>query len=267
MRSINPEPGARPLLATARPPESAPKDQLDLLGNPNDPAEVAVAGERQGPELSGVSTLNPGQNRTVSAVKGPGLSGVSAVNPGQNRTVCSETPPQTPPPNARAGREPQNPRLRKGPPNPPEGGSHRLGSIVEDFVTPRGRQRHRTVAVDLDEIRSQLLSPGSTDHAQWQQIRADRECVVGASMFEIWLAALDLVGCDDGGGLLLACPTATRQRVAGRYASMIGRFGRSHGRSARLATARERQLLDALAAASAKKPGEAPLPQTHQEAV
>lgn len=76
-RSINPEPvtaararpvpgpGARPLLATARPPQSAPEDQLDHLVIPNVTAGVAVAGERKGPGMSGVSTANPGQNRTV----------------------------------------------------------------------------------------------------------------------------------------------------------------------------------------------------------
>ena len=91
------------------------------------PLVEAATGERKGPGLSGDSAENPGQNRTVSRVKGPELSGVSTVNPGQNRTVCGETPPQTPPetppPNARTGREPQNPRIRNNPPNPPEGGS------------------------------------------------------------------------------------------------------------------------------------------------
>jgi hypothetical protein len=289
-----PGPGARPLIATARPPQPAPEDQLDLLVAPNEtPADEAATGQRKGlastgvpatnagqdrtvsvpkgPGLSGVSATNPGQNRTVSIPKGPGLSGVSSLNPGQNRTVCRETPPQTPPetppPNARAGREPQNPRIRKDPPSPPEGGRHELVSIVEDYVTPRGRQRHRTVSVDLDEIRSQLLSPSPTNHAEWQQIRADVTSVVGGSMFEIWLAPLELVGCDDDGVLLLACPTATRQWVAGRYGAVIERIGRSHGRSARLATDRELQLLDALAAAGAEPPGDASLPQPHQEAV
>jgi hypothetical protein len=158
-RSINPEPvaaarprpapgpGTRPLIATARSPQPGVEDQLDLLVAPNEAAaDKAAARNRKGPELTGVSALsnpdqnravsdqkgpelsrvcalNPGQNRTVSAVKGPGLSGVSAVNPGQNRTVCGETPPQTPPetppPNVRAGRESQNPRIRKDPPTPP----------------------------------------------------------------------------------------------------------------------------------------------------
>jgi hypothetical protein len=306
-RSINPEPvaatrarqapspGARPLLATARATQPASEDQLDLpvilnetvageaaegertgagltavSAIPN-PGQNRTVSDQKGPGLSGVSALNPGQNRTVSAVKGPGSSGVSAVNPGQNRTVCGETPPQTPPqippPNARAGREPLNPRIRKDPPSPPEGGSHQLVSIVEDYLTPRGRQRHRTVTVDLDEIRSQLPSPSPTDRADWQQIRSDLESVVGASMFEIWLAALDMVGCDDGGVLLLACPPAIRGWVAGRYGELLERVSRSHGRSARLTTDRELQLLNALDTSGVATPADESLPQTHQEAV
>jgi hypothetical protein len=294
-----PLPGARPLLASARATQPASEDQLDLPVMPNETAAAeATVGERtglgliaisafpnagqnrtvsavKGPGLSGVSPANPGQGRTVSAVKGPGLSGVSAGYPGQNRTICGETPPQTPPqtppetppPNVRAGREPLNPRIRKSPPSPPEGGSHRLVSIVEDYVTPRGRQRQRTVTVDLDEIRSQLLSPSLTDRSDWLQIRAGLEFAVGASMFEVWLAGLDLVGCDDGGGLLLACPTATHPWVAGRYGAVIERVGCSHGRSARLATDRELLLLDALAGGGAETPGDDSLPQPHQEAV
>jgi hypothetical protein len=302
-RSINPEPvaalrprpaprpGARPLIATARAPQPASEDQLDLPVTPNEtPADEAAARNQKGPEstgvpalpdpgqnrtvsaqkgprLSGVSTSNPGQNQTVSPVKGPGLSGVSTLNPGQNRTVCGETPPQTPPPNARAGREPQNPRIRKDPPNPPEGGSHQLISIVEAYLTPRGRQRHRTVTVNLDAIRSQLLSPRPTDRADWQQIRDGLESAVGGSMFTIWLAPLQLIALDDGAVLLLACPTATRQWVAGRYAAVLERIGRSHGRSARLATDRELQFLDAVAAAGTETPSDAPLHHDHQEAI
>jgi len=140
-------------------------------------------------------------------------------------------------------------------------------SIVEDYLTPRGRQRHRTVTVDLDEIRSRLLSPGPADHADWQQIRNDVESVVDDSMFEIWLAPLELVGCDDSGVLLLACPPATRRWVAGRYAAVLERVARSRGRGARLASDRELQLLDALAITDAKPPGVDALPRNHQEAV
>jgi hypothetical protein len=258
-----PRPGTRPLVATTQLPESAAEDQLGFLVG-------AVAGVRKDPGLSGVSAANPSQNRTVPRVKGPGLSGVSTPNPSQNRTVCGETPPQTPPqtppPNARTGREPQNPRIRKNPPNPPEGGSQ-LVSIVEDHVTPRGRQRQRTVTVDLDEIRSQLLSPSPADQAGWQQIRAALESAVGASTFTIWLAALQLIGLADGGTLLLACPPATRRWVAGRFAAVLERVGRSHGRGVRLATDRELQLLDALTTADSMTPGDDAHPHHHQEAV
>jgi hypothetical protein len=85
-------------------------------------------------------------------------------------------------------------------------------------------------------------------------------------MFEVWLAALDLIGCDDGSVLLLACPAATRQWVAGRYGELLERVGRSHGRGVRLATDRELQLLNALSA-RAETPGDDSLPQPHQEAV
>ena len=86
-------------------------------------------------------------------------------------------------------------------------------------------------------------------------------------MFTIWLAALQLIGLDDGDTMLLACPTVTRQWVAGRYAAQLERISRSHGRSARLATDRELQLLDALAGAGTTTPGDDPLPHNHQEAV
>ena len=131
-RSINPEPvaarrmrqtpgvAARPLLATVRPRQTGTVDeQLGLQVA----ADELGAVERKGPGLSGVSTVNPGQNRMVSALKGPGSSGVCAVNPGQDRAVCRETPPETPPPSARTGREPQNPRLRKTSPAPLKGGA------------------------------------------------------------------------------------------------------------------------------------------------
>jgi hypothetical protein len=85
------------------------------------------------------------------------LSGVSASNPGQNRTVCAK-PARQRAHGTRTGREPQNPRITKNPLTPLKG-SHQLVSIVEDYFTLRGRHCHRTVTVDLDEIRSQLPPP------------------------------------------------------------------------------------------------------------
>ena len=86
-------------------------------------------------------------------------------------------------------------------------------------------------------------------------------------MFAVWLEALRLIAVDDSGALLLACPAATRQWIAGRYAAVLERVGRSHGRGVRLASDRELQLLDVLAAAGIEMPGDVPLPHDHQEAV
>jgi hypothetical protein len=297
--AVNPEPltaaqrrpgmpdGARPLLATARELLPEPEEQVGLsadaavaagqegnnLGDveARNPGQDRMVSRPRGPGLSGVSGIYPGQSRTVSELNGPSLTGVSGVNPGQSRSVCGQTPPktppETPPPNARTGRESQNPRTSKDPPNPPEGGSREPVLIVEDYLTPRGRQRHRTVTVDLDEIRAQLLSISPADRADWQQIRADLEIAVGGSMFAVWLGALRLIAVDDIGALLLACPAATRQWVAGRYSAAIQRVGQSRGRGVRLASDRELQLLDVLAAAGTEMPCDVPLPHDHQEAV
>jgi hypothetical protein len=112
-----------------------------------------------------------------------------------------------------------------------------------------------------------LLSPAPVDHGDWQRVRADLESAVGGSMFEIWLSPLELVGRDDGGVLLLACPAATRRWVAPRFAAVLERVSRSHGRCARLASDRELQLLDALHTTAGDPPLQVPLPDDHQEAV
>jgi hypothetical protein len=249
-RRVAPRRNARPLIAAARPPAPAADDGTDAR-------EVAAGGEAQtgkGPGLSGVSELNPGQNRTVSGAKGPGSSGVSELNPGQDRTVSratppeapSQTPPETPPPNARAGREPQN--HRTCPPSPPDGGSRAgLVTIVEDYITDRGRKRQRTVTVELDAIGEQLLQPAESDLAHWQQISAELRRVVDESTFEIWLAQLQLCAVDATGTLLLDNPPTTRLWVAQRYGSLLDRSARTVGRDLRFVNDRERQILEALA--------------------
>jgi hypothetical protein len=67
--------------------------------------------------------------------------------------------------------------------------------------------------------------------------------------------------------LLLGCPAAISRWVAGRYGALFERIGGSHGRSVRLASDRELQLFDALAAVGADTPSDVPLPHDHQEAV
>jgi len=268
-RRTRPEPSrtARPLIATVKEPSAVrARDDtaahagrnvvkgpgLTGVSEPN-PGQIRTVYTEKGPGLSGVPEQNPGQGRTVGGGKGPGLSGVCARNPAQDRTVSRKTPPQTPPetppPNACAGREPKNPRT--GPPSPPDGGS-RAGSItiVEDYVTDRGRKRPRTVVVDVDEIRSQFRQPDDADQTAWRRIRCELRRVVGDSAFEIWLDQLELRATDQTGSLLLAGPPATQAWVAKRFGRLLAHVASSLGRQLRLVEDRELQLLDAISHAS-----------------
>src|SRR5262249_18519984 len=108
---------------------------------------------RKGPDVTGVS---PGKRRD--------LTGVSSVNP-------AKTPPETPPPHARAADTPRTPEPAT-PPAPLTGGSNPdWVSIEETHVSDRGRRRPRSVRVDLTELRRGLLSPTVNDQNDWQQIR------------------------------------------------------------------------------------------------
>jgi hypothetical protein len=242
----------RPLMAAAKESPAVP-------GSEETAGEAARREGVKGPGLTGVSSLNPGQIRTVCAGKGPGLSGVSRPNPGQSRTVSPKTPPQTPPetppPNARAGREPQNPRTPEHPPNPPVGGSRASSvRIVEDYLTDAGRRRQRTVTVELDAARGEFADPTTVDRSDWGRIRCELRRIAGESTFEIWLAQLELLATDQSGCLLLAYPLETRGWLTTRYGGLLERTGRSLGRELRLASDRELQLLSALAAARSGLP-------------
>jgi hypothetical protein len=221
-----------------------------------------------------VSGINPGQDRTVSGVNPGQNRTVSALNPGHDRTVSLETPAETPAPNARAGREPGN-QKNNYPPNPPEGGSRTESvTIVEDFLTNRGRKRQRTVVVELDAIREQLRAASDGDLADWERIRDELKRLVGESTFEIWLAQLELAATDPGGRLVLAAPASTRSWVAERFARAFDRAGVVVDRTVRLADERELRLLAALA--TSPSPAAAPAPDVlprlphpipHKEAV
>ena len=197
----------------------------------------------------------------TSRVKGPGLTGVSVTNPGQDRTVSAETPAQppaeTPAPNARAGSEPEN--LRTCPPSPPDGGSgEHLVTIVEDYLTDRGRRRQRTVTVVLATARAEFAEPRPEDLADWQQVRSELQHSVSESVFELWLEPVELVAADSAGCLLLACPSDTRSWVAERFGHLLERAGRSVSRQLKVATDREVQLLAALAGAATFEPAASP---------
>lgn len=84
-------------------------------------------------------------------------------------------------------------------------------------------------------------------------------------MFEIWLAPLHLVGADRNGCLLLASPPPTRSWLGERYGRLLEKTGRSTARGVRLATDRELQLLNRLAAA--QRPLLTDQSDDHKEAV
>jgi DnaA N-terminal domain len=199
-RRTAPPAGTRPLVAAVR--------------------AKASADVENGPILTG-----------VSGRKGPILTGVSDENP-------AKTPPKAPPPNVRAGREPLNPGIRN-PPSPPEGGSDRAGElfIEETYRTPRGRLRRRHVAVDPREACAGLVSPGGADDRDWKRIRELVATRVGESMFEIWLAAIELHAVDADGALILIAPDATREWVRGRYQRLIAGAAEQLGRVAVIADA------------------------------
>jgi hypothetical protein len=221
-----------------------------------------------------VSGLNPGQDRTLLPLKPGQNRTVSGLNPGQDQTVSAETPAETPAPDARAGREPGN-QKNNYPPSPPEGGSRTESvTIVEDYLTDRGRKRQRTVVVELDAIREQLRVATVADLADWERVRSELRVLVGESTFEIWLAQLELAATDAGGCLVLAAPVSTRSWVADRFARAFDHAGVVVDRSVRLADERELRLLDALAASprpvaalDADVLPHLPYPIPHKEAV
>ena len=147
-------------------------------------------------------------------------------------------------------------------------------SIVEDYITDRGRKRQRTVVVELAAIRHQLRAASDGDLADWERIRSELRVLVGESTFEIWLAQLELAATDPGGRLVLAAPASTRSWVADRFARAFDHAGVVVERSVRLADERELQLLEALA--TCPSPAAAPAPDVlprlphpipHKEAV
>jgi len=88
-------------------------------------------------------------------------------------------------------------------------------TIVEDFLTDRGRRRQRAVSVDLAAIRAEFTAPSSADLADWEQLRSELRLVVGESTFELWLADVQVVATDSAWCLVLDCPSDKRSWVFG----------------------------------------------------
>lgn len=233
-RRMPPPVGARPLVASAR------------------AADDALSRTRQDAAADGKG----GQDRTVSGEKCPARTGVSVPKGGQDRTLFelpapetpaetpAQTPAETPAPNARAGRETLNPRIREHPLSPPAGGSSPDSMIVEEtYVTERGRKRHRAVRVDLDAVRRGLGLPGAADREDWERIRRRLFDAVGESQFEIWLEPLGLIATDTSGALVIAAPAVTGSWVRSRFAGLLARCSQRESREVRLADEPERRAL------------------------
>jgi DnaA N-terminal domain len=212
---------ARPLMAPATPPVAD--------------VQPAAAGHATYETKSPRAALN---NRMTSTVKG-----------GQVRTVFAETRPergpqrgpQRGPPNARAWKEPENLRTSEHPPNPPEGGLHAGELFVEQVhVTERGRERKRFVRVDVDAVCRELMCPSLAEREIWVNARALMRRTVGESMFDIWLASVELAAVDREGSLVLAAPEVTLAWLQKRFGRLISRCCEQSGRGARFALPQER---------------------------
>jgi hypothetical protein len=248
--------GARPLLA---PVAASADDPLAAAGDARpraDPGELgssaAAGGNRPG--LTGVWNEKGGQDRTVSEQNCPVWSGVSGLKGGHDRTLLplpagetpAQTPAETPAPNARAGREPQNPRTGEDPPTPLQGGhSHDSILIEQTYVTERGRRRRRMVRVDLDEVCRGLDIPTAADRRDWQQTREQLENTVGETTFAIWLAAVELIAVESNRTLVLAAPRETAGWTSNRFGRALAACASRVGREARFAEEPERHAVGA----------------------
>jgi len=224
-RRVAPRPGVRPLLAAATSGAGRHAENGPIL------SEVSAG---KGPVAGGVSTPKGPIPSGVSHGMGPILSGVSQSNP-------AKTPPQTPPPNARAGREPTNPRTKKHPPTPLEGGSQdRRVDLEETYITERGRKRKRHVRVDLDEIRRRLAPPTADDRDDWSRMCTQLRQALGESTFAIWLEPIELIAIDSQNALVIAGPQATRDWVQKRFGRLLSDSAQHVSRELRFADNAER---------------------------
>ncbi len=266
-RRVAPPAGARPLVVSLAEPEleEAPTDVEALVGGVaevggNDEVVSVKGGQDRTlspanrPVLTGVSDVKGGHGRTLSPVNRPVLTGVSDVKGGQDRTLFdpegaktpAETPAETPAPNARAGRNPRTPEPKEHPPSPPEGGqSDDCVVVQETYVTERGRERRRSVRIDLGAVRHNLGLPSPEDRDDWQSIRTLLRETVGESTFEIWLDPLELIAIGNSGALLVAGPAETLTWVRERYGQLLAGSAQRVGRVLRIADEPERRAIGA----------------------
>jgi hypothetical protein len=230
-RRSAPRRGVRPLVAAVRAVPSS------------DAIEETAAGvcpvEGNGPALSGVSRQTGPILSGVSGATGPEPSGVSGANPAQ-------TPPETPPPDARAGREPLNPRTQ-APQTPQKGGAGEPEVFIEEsYRTERGRLRRRRVAVDVEAVCAGFRPPALADAVDWKRIRELLAARLGESTFEIWLAPLELRAIDASGALIIDAPDATRGWVRQRFNRAIAGAGAEASRAVVIADQAQSRSMRAL---------------------
>ncbi|MDQ6806757.1 MAG: hypothetical protein M3065_17760 [Actinomycetota bacterium] len=127
-------------------------------------------------------------------------------------------------------------------------------TIVEQFVTERGRKRRRAVTVDLNELRAQLVDPTRRDQADWLAIRTHVVDRVPAHIFDIWLADLELIAVDQDGFLLLSCHAQTRSWLEDRFGPLLQAAASTVARRLRLASEAEVKAISVFPAAPAPEP-------------
>ena len=261
-RRVPPPAGVRPLVVPVAASVPAMSDESSASSDLGRVQAAGKGGQDQTlslanrPILAGVCDVKGGHDRTLSPRNRPVPTGVSGAKGGQDQTLfgateektpakrAAKTPAETPAPNARAGKEPQNPRIPEDPPSPPEGGSPPDSVIVEQaYVTERGRKRRRAVRVDLADVRRGLGLPVCDDRGDWEGIRRLLFDAVGESTFAIWLEPLELIAIDTSGALVIAAPPQTASWVRERFGRLIARCAQRVGRELRLADEPERIAL------------------------
>jgi hypothetical protein len=240
-RRAAPRRGARPLVVATRSEAGADVEKGPFASGimtQKGPVLSEVCSEKS-PVLSGGSAPKGPVRSGISAPKGPVLSGVSGANP-------ANTPPETPPPNARTGKEPLNPRTGN-PPDPPEGGSHETEVFIEKtYRTERGRLRRRRVATDVKAICSGFSTPALSDAVEWKRIRELMAARVAESTFAIWLAPLELRAVDASRALVVDAPDPTRSWVRERFRRLIGGAATEVGRAVVVADEAQSHAMRAL---------------------
>ena len=112
-------------------------------------------------------------------------------------------------------------------------------------MTERGRERRRSVRIDLGAVRHNLGLPSPEDRDDWQSIRTLLREMVGESTFEIWLDPLELIAIGNSGALLVAGPAETLTWVRERYGQVLAGSAQRVGQVLRIADEPERRAIGA----------------------